>query len=81
MTQTGNIPIKSEFFLGSGGGFFSFPLLAFWPSLLGLEASAMLVPELEATEVAASLVSVRAAGTRGLRTSMAVRSHIVSFLE
>ncbi len=49
----------SEFFLGNGGGFFSFPLLAFGASLPDLEASAMLVPELEATEEAASIVSVR----------------------
>lgn len=49
----------SEFFLGNGGGFFNFPFLAFWPSLLDFAASAMLVPELEATEEAASIVSVR----------------------
>jgi hypothetical protein len=58
MVRTIDILFTSEFFLGNGGGFFSFPLLAFWPSLLGLEASAILVPELEATEEAGSIVSV-----------------------
>lgn len=58
MLQTTNIPFTSEFFLWNGGGFFSFPLPDFRPSLLSLEASAMLTPELEATEEAASLVSV-----------------------
>lgn len=46
------IPFMSEVFLRNGGSFLGFPLLAFWPSLLDLEASAMLVPELEATEEA-----------------------------
>jgi hypothetical protein len=58
MLRAIDLPFMSEFFLGNGGGFFSFPLLAFWPSLLGLDASAILVPELEATEEAASIVSV-----------------------
>jgi len=49
----------SEVFLGKGGGFFSFPLLDFWPSLLSLGGSTMLTPELEATEEATSLVSVK----------------------
>lgn len=47
----------SEFFLGNGGGFFNFPLVAFWASLFGLRGSEMLVPVLEATDEAASLVS------------------------
>jgi hypothetical protein len=53
-----NVPFISEAFLWKGGGFFNFPLLDFWPTLLSLEGSAMLTPELEATEEAASLVSV-----------------------
>ena len=57
MLWTIYVPFVSGFFLVNGGGFFSLPLLAFWPSLLSLEASAMLVPELEATEEAASIVS------------------------
>ena len=52
-----DIPVMSEFFLGNGGGFFNFPFVAFWASLLGLGASDMLVPVLEATEEAASLVN------------------------
>lgn len=53
------VPFMSEAFLWKGGGFFSFPLLDFWPSLLSLGGSAILTPELEATEEANSLVSVK----------------------
>jgi hypothetical protein len=67
--EKSRIPIKSEFFRGSDGGFFSFPLVAFWPSLLSFEASAMLVPELEAREEAADMVNMRAVGDEKSRIS------------
>jgi hypothetical protein len=53
------VPFRSEVFLWNGGGFFNFPLLDFWPSLLSFGSSAMLTPELEATEEATSLVSMK----------------------
>jgi hypothetical protein len=64
MVLSRGIPFMSEFFLGNGGGFFNLPLLAFCPSLVGLEASAILLPELEATEEAAVGVSLRRAESR-----------------
>ena len=71
MVRTSDLPFMSEFLRGNGGGLFSFPLLAFCPSLVGLGASDMLVPVLEAIEEAASLVNVR-----GVRDGRQQRSHL-----